>query len=1100
MKKNACTLGNSGEFIIENYNAMNPFSSFLPGISGIHGMPMWAFYVNRGQCLCSMGVQDKDHAIMEFLPANRAYQLSSSQGFRTFLKLETDRGLQFYEPFQNTSVLPEIDCSQRMIIRPESLSIEEVNHTYGLLFRVDYFTVPDENFAGIMRRLTLRNLSSSTKSMEVLDGLPLIIPFGVDNLNLKYMRRLVEAFVEVVDSQSGAAFFRSKVKQEDSPEVVKVEEGNFYLAYTESGEHLEQVIPIVDPQKIFGSFSDFRYPVEFMEASPFSVKGAQMKENVLPCAMGHVVKSLDPGEVLVYFSALGSVGSLAELDSISKRVCSAQYFRNKEERNEALIHEISQHNFVCSSEPGFDYYCRMNFLDNVLRGGLPVSLEGLSSRVSLYVYARKHGDLERDYNEFCLSPSFFSQGNSNYRDVNQNRRNDLFVNPDLKDHNVRHFYNMIQLDGFNPLLIKPVKYKLQNTEAVENLLQASLSVEGIESALELMKEPFLAGSLLQTCREVHDWKPDAIEQWLADILDICETVPETEHLHGYWTDHWVYNLDLLINYISVYPEKVRELVFDDCSYVFHDSAYRVASRKEKYVLWENRAMQLDAVVYDHEKDQCIKKRSSDPECMRDKHGHGKIYRTTLLVKMLSLIVNKLSSLDPCGVGVEMEAGKPNWYDALNGLPGIHGSSLHETIEIKRNILFLVDLFDTYLSDGEEVRLPGELQVFLTRLHHVLHCKYQEAADFTDYDIWDAASTAREQFRESVFWGIEGTESIVTIGQLKDFFYVALKRLDDAVHKAWDSTQDLPHSYFINRVVEYELIDGVQSARGLPVYRARKFTQEALPVFLEAVVHVMKVESQTKRKRELYQSVRASGLYDAQLGMYKVNESLQKESLDIGRTRIFTPGWFENESIWLHMEYKYMLELLRGGLYTEFFADFRQVFVPFFDPAVYGRSILENSSFIVSSANRNASLHGAGFAARLSGATAEFIHILRIMTAGETPFSLDESGKLQLEFRPVIPAWMFIHQAETRQILRNGCYEDVLFPANSFSFMFMQRTLVTLINEKRRNTFGFDNVRPVHLRAYSLADEYKSVNGSILRGGLAEEVRGGRISRIDILLA
>ena len=31
---------------------------------------------------------------------------------------------------------------------------------------------------------------------------------------------------------------------------------------------------------------------------------------------------------------------------------------------------------------------------------------------------------------------------------------------------------------------------------------------------------------------------------------------------------------------------------------------------------------------------------------------------------------KFSTLDPYGMGVEMEGGKPGWNDAMNGLPGI----------------------------------------------------------------------------------------------------------------------------------------------------------------------------------------------------------------------------------------------------------------------------------------------------------------------------------------------------------------------------------------------------------------------------------------------
>jgi hypothetical protein len=96
--------------------------------------------------------------------------------------------------------------------------------------------------------------------------------------------------------------------------------------------------------------------------------------------------------------------------------------------------------------------------------------------------------------------------------------------------------------------------------------------------------------------------------------------------------------------------------------------------------------------------------------------------------------------------------------------------------------------------------------------------------------------------------------------------------------------------------------------------------------------------------------RASNLYDRKLGMYRVNVSLEDQPHDIGRARAFSPGWLENGSIWLHMSYKYLLELLRAGLYEQFFAELPKNLVPFMDPAVYGRSPLENSSFIVSSAH------------------------------------------------------------------------------------------------------------------------------------------------------
>ena len=77
-----------GRYVIENYQAKAPFSSFLPGIAGPMGIPVWCYYNNRGQAVCSFGARDKDHAIMEFSPAHTAYQNVSRTGFRTFCRID----------------------------------------------------------------------------------------------------------------------------------------------------------------------------------------------------------------------------------------------------------------------------------------------------------------------------------------------------------------------------------------------------------------------------------------------------------------------------------------------------------------------------------------------------------------------------------------------------------------------------------------------------------------------------------------------------------------------------------------------------------------------------------------------------------------------------------------------------------------------------------------------------------------------------------------------------------------------------------------------------------------------------------------------------
>src|SRR3989338_4460555 len=131
-------IASNNEFVIDNYNLATPFSNFLPGIAGLFGIPMWAFYVNRAQCVCSCGIKSKDNPIMEFLPANRAYQLVSSQGFRTFLKIQNNKRPVFYEPFSMHLQNGAMDIEQKMFISSYELMIVDIAYDLGIETEVRY--------------------------------------------------------------------------------------------------------------------------------------------------------------------------------------------------------------------------------------------------------------------------------------------------------------------------------------------------------------------------------------------------------------------------------------------------------------------------------------------------------------------------------------------------------------------------------------------------------------------------------------------------------------------------------------------------------------------------------------------------------------------------------------------------------------------------------------------------------------------------------------------------------------------------------------------------------------------------------------------------
>ena len=148
MESNKYYINKDHEFVINDYNRAKPFSSFLPAIAGLNGKPMWVYYVNRGQCVSTFGVNNKDYAIMEFQPANKAYRQTSLQGFRTFLKVKAagDSAGIYYEPFQDNNSNP-YDITQKMFITSYDIKLEEVNRTLGFKIEVMFCTLPNESFS-----------------------------------------------------------------------------------------------------------------------------------------------------------------------------------------------------------------------------------------------------------------------------------------------------------------------------------------------------------------------------------------------------------------------------------------------------------------------------------------------------------------------------------------------------------------------------------------------------------------------------------------------------------------------------------------------------------------------------------------------------------------------------------------------------------------------------------------------------------------------------------------------------------------------------------------------------------------------------------------
>lgn len=1049
---------------IEDFDKLPAFSSFLPGLAGIKGIPLWVFYTNRGQGINSFGIHNKANAIMEFNPANTAYENTPTKGYRTFVKCNG----KYFEPFFTL----DSKAKRNLYIRKNSVKLEEINSGHGLKITVNYFVLPEDSIGALVRKVRIENIGSDLKQIELIDGLPKIITYGIKNSEYKEMSNLLKSWAEVKNIENNAPFYCMRASSEDSAEVNDVEGGYYYVGIQDG-----RVLPVIyDAESVFAYDTSLVNPIAFLDKSLEEITGSrQCFYNKVSCGFTPVALNLKPGEGSEFYTLTGFAGSIEQLNEKVKDFLGSGYLAEKETLADSLANELTGDIRTKTAVPLFDQYMEQNYLDNFLRGGYPFVFNKDTNKAVVHLFSRKHGDPERDYNFFSIAGEYYSQGNGNFRDVNQNRRSDIFFNKDIGDFNIKTFFSLIQIDGYNPLEVRPSTFcvKQDKKASVAELVKNNVKQKA-DRLLKLTEQAFTPGRIANFIAGNHIEVSCGEDAFLEKLLECCDQNIEAGFGEGYWSDHWDYNMDLIDSYLRIYPDKEKELLFLDNSYRFYDSPARVLPRSEKYVInRKNEARQYGALVHDDEK-------QNRPGFVKNgtnwlKANSGDYAVTTLMGKLITLSLNKFSSLDSYGMGVEMEGGKPGWNDAMNGLPGLFGSGMPETFELNRMVSFICRT----VTDTDKVSLPSEVHEFLTKVYETLKTSKEEG--WTDFKYWDKVSSLREQFRDAVRFTLSGEQKEIKTAQVLEIYQAFAEKLKAGIRKACTYGSGIVPTYFTFKATEFTpVLDerGQQaiSHYGLPKAQIKAFEVQPLPHFLEAPAKMLGNLEDKAEAETLYNNVRKSELFDQKLGMYKTSVPIGHISMENGRIRAFTAGWLERESVFLHMEYKYLLSTLRAGLYKQFYEDIKSALIVFRDAKTYGRSILENSSFLASSVNPNPEIHGRGYVARLSGSTTEAVTMWIEMFIGDKVFTVND-GQLELHLEPKLPGWMFDE---------NG---DV-------SFNFLSGCNVTYHNPGHKDTYG---ETPAKIEKIVIKATNEEIHSSCLSGKHAEDIRNGEIRDITVYL-
>eukprot|EP00980_Cylindrotheca_fusiformis_P028851 scaffold22660_cov127-Cylindrotheca_fusiformis.AAC.5 len=1140
-------------YVFKDYDSQTPFSDFLPGLAGIYGKPLYAFYVNRGQGIASFGIESKQYPIMEYFPADQAYQNTPLLGFRTFVQGKRGNHDPFVsEPF--SPLATQYSASDATTVYPKrvmyagenEVQIQEIDSANQLETNVTYFVLPEEDFGAFVRHTTISNTHRKHSiTLSVLDGLARMQPYGGEDMDdqLKTISNTLGAWMRVkfpYDDSISQPFYRLTTEAKDSESVKVLRKGHYCMAMIEDSsqdpdEGIESypLLPIVyDTDKVFGKDTTLLRPVQLFEKSIADIVrepqfGAGHSSSCFAAVRDVTLK---PGETVAISTFFGSAGEILDLPVIARRITQPGFVRYKLTRSRELIKQITESIETKTANKLFDEHVKQSFLDNSLRGGIPVILgdvdDGMENvdedpRIKVFhVFSRIHGDLERDYNRFKLSPTFFSQGPGNFRDVAQNRRNDVAFNPKVGSFNVRMFLSFIQADGYEPLSVEAVVFTIPDLDTCIHIAEQSVGrADGHRAQREALSGilnggPFRPGQLFSLMEDQHIELIISRQDFIDMVAAAAETNPMAVYDTGFWADHWTYYLDMIESYTSIFPEGEERLLYDRTLPYFFSPA-SVQPRHKKYVLslsydgYHQHVRQLESTTEDAEKQKYRKQfvlnstgwYSSRAFWQSDEDGDQ--FQSDVVAKLFLLATIKFATRDPYGMGIEYEAGRPGWDDAHNGLPSMIGSGMPETFELKALLSYILRVTKQY---HRPIIVPLELSHLVHRISESLRdlepfvCKYSPCPEIVPkvlFDFWDRVATAREEYREQTKVSFSGNTSTLESEEIVEMMERWIKELDlgierailigsDGYEEGGSSGSDITPTYFAYDVTQWNLT-GHHNKDGHPLVNAVEMAIVKLPLFLEGPTRMMKTVDESAA-RDIYGSVKASALRDKTLSMYTLSASLNDQPLDIGRSMAFPPGWLENQSVWLHMSYKFYLQLLRKSLLNEFYDEaFNGGLVPYMDGSVYGRSLRECSSFIVSSVFDDPSMRGRGFLPRLSGSTAEFLSMWFLMFVGPKPFFVDDhTGELRMEFVPSIPASFF----------RTKRGDDSIDGKTPYvRFKLFSSIKVIYYNEEGKDIFG---MRPYQYRIGLRDGSTFNVNASSIPRDLATKIR--RVVFVDFIEA
>jgi hypothetical protein len=677
------TIGEERYYVIRNVDRMDPF--FMSIISNVDH---WLFISSTGGL--TAGRVSPETALFPYITVDRIHESFLSTGSKTLIRVETDSGINHWEPFNREhDARYSVTRNLYKNLLGDKLRFEEINHDLQLAFR--YLWATSDEF-GFVRHCEIENLGSRSVRAEVVDGLLNLLPAGTPRASQTEASNLVNAYKwNELCEDTGLGIF------------------SLYSCISDRAEPRESLrantvfcLGLDDKQVLLSArqLEDFRDGKELQQESLVrGTRGAYLVEFTIHLAPGgtrdwSLVADIEQSQcdIVALRSRLRNSADDVALavtrsvdagsDDVARIMAAADGFQDAAEEN------VTTHHYA-------------NVLFNVLRGGIfndqyAVSLQDFANSVRHFnrdvyerneallrnlpaeldfpslldaiadcgdpqlerlcyeylpiTFGRRHGDPSRPWNHFSIklkddegNRRLFYEGN--WRDIFQNWEALAYSYPEFIENVIAKFVNASTIDGYNPYRI---------------------TKDGI------------------------DWEVEDPEDPWSYI--------------GYWGDHQIiYLLKLLEMSRQFHPTRLRSLLRKPI-FSYANVPYRI---KPFDALLED---PKSTVVYDDDLAVRIEERveriGADGKLVMSIDGN--VYQANLLEKLLVPLLAKLSNLVVDG-GIWLNTQRPEWNDANNALVG-NGLSMVTLYYMRRYVRFVSELLE---PESGSIGLSKEIGLWLT---------------------------------------------------------------------------------------------------------------------------------------------------------------------------------------------------------------------------------------------------------------------------------------------------------------------------------------------------------------------------------------------------